>query len=45
MNGFDPHSTVLLGDFNAKSKSWSANDTTTEQGKILENLTSLHGMK
>ena len=35
---------ILLGDFNAKSKSWSINDTTTE-GTILENVTSLYGMK
>ena len=45
MNGFDPHFVILLGDFNAKSKSWSINDTTTEEGTILENLTSLFGMK
>ena len=36
---------ILLGDFNAKSKSWSINDTTTEDGTILENVTSLFGMK
>ena len=27
------------------SKSWSVNDITTEEGTILENLTSLYGMK
>ena len=36
---------ILLGDFNAKSKSWSVNDTTREEGTILENLTALYGMK
>ena len=36
---------ILLGDFNAKSKPWSVNFTTTEEGTILENLTSLYGMK
>ena len=41
---FDRHFGILFGDFNAKSKSWSANDTTTEEGTILENLTSLYGM-
>ena len=41
----DPHLVILLGDFNAKSKSWSVNDTTSEEGTILENLTSLYGMK
>ena len=42
---FDPHFVILLGDFNVKSKSWSVNDTTTEEGTILENITSLYGMK
>ena len=36
---------TLLGDFNAKSKSWSINDTTTGEDTILENLISLYGMK
>ena len=36
INSFDPNSVILLGDFNAKSKSWSVNDTTTEEGTILE---------
>ena len=36
---------ILLGDFNAKSNSWSVNDTTREEGTILENLTALYGMK
>ena len=45
INSFDPHFVTLLGDVNAKSKSRSVNDTTTEEGTILENLTSLSGMK
>ena len=45
INSFNPHFVILLGEFNTKSKSWSVNDTTTEEGKILENLTSLYGMK
>ena len=36
---------ILLGNFNAKSKSWSVNDTTTKECTILENLTSLYRMK
>ena len=36
----DPHFVLLVGDFNTKSKSWSVNDTTTEEGTILENLIS-----
>ena len=42
---FDPHFVTSLGDFNAKSKSCSVNDTTVEEGTILENLTSLYEMK
>ena len=42
---FDPHFMILLGEFNAKSKSWSVTDKTLEEGAILENLTSLYGMK
>ena len=44
INSFDPHFVILLGDFNAKPKPWSINDTTTEEGTILENLTSLFGL-
>ena len=36
---------ILLGDFNAKSKSWSVNGKTREEGTILENLNFLYGMK
>ena len=36
---------ILLGDFNAKSKSLSINVTTTEESIILQNLTSFYGMK
>ena len=39
LSSFDPHFVILLGDFNAKSKSWSVNDTTSEEDSILENLT------
>ena len=41
----DPHFVILLSNFSAKSKSWSVNDTTTEEGTILENLTSFYGVK
>ena len=44
INSFDPHFVILPGDFNAKSKSWSINDTATEEGTILENVTSLFGL-
>ena len=45
INSLDPHFVILLGDFSAKSNSWSVNDTTTEEGTILEILPTLHGMK
>ena len=45
ITSFDPHFVILFGHFNAKSKSWSVNDTKTEEGTILEILTSLYEMK
>ena len=45
INSFDPHVVILLGDFNAKSKSWSVNDTTTKESTLMESVTSLYGMK
>ena len=44
INSFDLHFVILLGDFNAKSKSGSIYDTTTEEGTILENVTPLFGL-
>ena len=45
ITSFNPHFVILLGDFNVKSKSWSVNDAATEEGTILESLTSLYGIK
>ena len=45
INSFDPNFVISLGDFNAKSNSWSVNYKTTEEGTILENLIFLYGMK
>ena len=36
--------TTTIVDFNAKSKSWYINDSTTSQGKVLENITSQFGL-
>ena len=36
----NPFLVVAIGDFNAKSKSWYINDSTTSQGNVLENITS-----
>ena len=36
---------LMIGDFNAKSSSWSTNNTTTPEGAQLDSITSLYGMK
>ena len=45
ITNYNPHFVILLGKFNAKSKSWTVNNTTTEEDTILENLNSFYGMK
>ena len=41
----NPHFTLMIGDFNAKSNNWSSNDTTTAESAQLDYLTSLYSMK
>ena len=36
---------LMIGDFHAKSRNWSYNDTTTAEGAQLDYLTSLCGLK
>ena len=36
----NPFLVVLLGDFNAKSNNWCKFDTTTSEGKVIENISS-----
>ena len=38
-----PAFTVILGDFNARSKSWWSGDLTTMEGTRLDSLVSTHG--
>ena len=38
IEGFTPNSTVLLGDYNARSRSWWASDTNTSEGMQLDAL-------
>ena len=45
INNRNPHFMLLLGDFNAKSKTWFINDQSSREGTQLESLTSLYGMK
>ena len=40
----NPFLVVAIGDFNAKSKRWYINDSTTSQGNVLENITSQFGL-
>ena len=40
-----PHFMLLLGDFNAKSKTWFIDDQLSSEGTQLESLTSLYRMK
>ena len=41
----NPHFMLLLGDFNAKSKTCFINDQSPSKGTQLESLISLYGMK
>ena len=41
----NPFLVVAIGDFNAKSKCWYINDSTTSQGNVLENITSQFGLQ
>ena len=41
----NPHLMLLLGGFNAKSKTWFINDQSSSEGTQLESLTSLYRMK
>ena len=41
----NPHFMLLLGEFNAKSKTWFINDQSSREGTQLESLTFLNGMK
>ena len=41
----NPFLVVAIGDFNAKSKSWYINDSTTSQCNVLENITSQFGQQ
>ena len=45
ITNYNLHFVILLGKFNAKSKSWTVNNTATEEDTILENLSSFYGMK
>ena len=39
-----PDFSIILGDFNARSKSWWQNDINTSEGTKIDALTSNHGL-
>ena len=39
-----PDFSIILGDFNARSKSWWQNDINTSEGTKIDALTSYHGL-
>ena len=45
IEGFKPNFTVLLGDYNARSRSWWASDTNTPEGMQLDVLTSSYDLQ
>ena len=42
---FRPSFTIILGDFNAKSKSFWPEDLTSYEGKYIESLITMHGLQ
>ena len=45
IEGFKPNSTILIGDYNAHSRSWWPSDTNTPEGMQLDALTSSYGLQ
>ena len=44
INSFKPDFSIILGDFNARSKSWWNKDTNSNEGTKIDALTSYHGL-
>jgi len=44
INSFKPDFTIILGDFNARSKSWWQNDLNSIEGTKIDALASYHGL-
>ena len=42
---FRPSFTIILGDFNARSKSWLLEDVTFHEDTHIESLTTMHGLQ
>ena len=44
VKGLKPSFTIILGDFNARSKSWWPDDITSTEGTDIDSLTTMHGL-
>ena len=42
---FQPSFTIILGDFNARSKSWWPDDIISPEGTDIDSLTTVHGLQ
>ena len=42
---FRPSFTIILGNFNARSKSWWPEDVISHEGTHIESLTTMHGLQ
>ena len=45
INSFNPDFSIILGDFNAKSKNWWHCDTQTSEGSQIDSLTTSYGFQ
>ena len=45
INSFNPDFSIILGDFNAKSKNWWHCDTQTSEGSRIDSLTTSYGFQ
>ena len=42
---FRPSFTIIIGNFNARSKSWLPDDVTSHEGTHIESLKTMHGLQ
>ena len=45
LNSSDPHFSIILGDFNARSNNWWQGDTQTSKGLRIDYLTTSYGFQ
>ena len=44
VKGFKPSFTIIMGDFNVRSKSWWPDDITSPEGTDVDSLTTMYGL-